>query len=620
MPVVQNLLTDPGGQPIAGKTVTISLISGSTGGFIGSNDEVLSRTYATTDATGLWSATLAANATITPSGTYYTVTQLRETLSFVVPATVGPFWLHDILAVSPSSPPGLVIGDPLGAAAAAQAAAAADADTDVAEEAVIARAAEATKASTAGLTAEAATARAAEATDAGLVTAEAVTARAAEATDAGLVTTEATTARTAEAKAVPRWAPATAYTLGQQVVSPNNDVVSAIAAHTSGSTFTPANWALSSTYALVAEPVSGVETTNRTNADSAHVASSDPHGDRAAATAAAAILIATQHTTDNGLYALVAEPLAVKLAGDLAGTVTAPTVAKISGTAVGNAATKNVGTTTGTVAAGDDSRITGAATAASVTSEASTARTNESTIAATANAAAVKASNLSDLASAATSRTNLGLAAVASSGSATDLSTGTLADAQLPSTAQAATLTATYAPIDPNALTVGESTISRSAMSSLALVMGAAGSLTLTYFTATKSETITQVRFITGTVGAAAATLTRIGFYSIATNGNGTLVASTANDTTMLVAAFTRYTRSLSASYAKVAGQRYALGVLVVGATTMPTLPGVSSDSIENNTAPAVSNRITGLSDLPSTFLSATPGTAGTRFYAVVLP
>jgi len=41
------------------------------------------------------------------------------------------------------------------------------------------------------------------------------------------------------------WAPTTAYALGQQVVSPNNDVVSAIAAHTSGGSFNPANWNLS---------------------------------------------------------------------------------------------------------------------------------------------------------------------------------------------------------------------------------------------------------------------------------------------------------------------------------------------------------------------------------------
>lgn len=45
------------------------------------------------------------------------------------------------------------------------------------------------------------------------------------------------------------WQPLTSYAAGAQVVSPNNDVVSALAAHTSGATYTPANWALSATYA-----------------------------------------------------------------------------------------------------------------------------------------------------------------------------------------------------------------------------------------------------------------------------------------------------------------------------------------------------------------------------------
>ena len=46
-----------------------------------------------------------------------------------------------------------------------------------------------------------------------------------------------------------KWSgPGTVYALNQQVISPNNDVVSAIAAHTSGGSFTPANWTLSSTF------------------------------------------------------------------------------------------------------------------------------------------------------------------------------------------------------------------------------------------------------------------------------------------------------------------------------------------------------------------------------------
>jgi len=61
----------------------------------------------------------------------------------------------------------------------------------------------------------------------------------------------------ARAVVVPRWVTATAYAAGDKVVSPNGDIVKAIAAHTSGVTFTPANWNLSLTYSALGDVTPG---------------------------------------------------------------------------------------------------------------------------------------------------------------------------------------------------------------------------------------------------------------------------------------------------------------------------------------------------------------------------
>lgn len=85
---------------------------------------------------------------------------------------------------------------------------------------------------------------------------------------------------------------------------------------------------------------------------------------------------------------------------------------------------------------------------------ASTARTNlglGSAALLASTAVAQTANNLSDIASAATARTNLGLATVASSGSASDLATGTLPAARLPAPQiQAVTSSATVTPTFSN--------------------------------------------------------------------------------------------------------------------------------------------------------------------------
>jgi hypothetical protein len=57
-----------------------------------------------------------------------------------------------------------------------------------------------------------------------------------------------------------RWTPFAVYTVGQQVISPNNDVVSAKIAHTSSAAYATdtAKWTLSSTFALKSEGGGGV--------------------------------------------------------------------------------------------------------------------------------------------------------------------------------------------------------------------------------------------------------------------------------------------------------------------------------------------------------------------------
>lgn len=172
-------------------------------------------------------------------------------------------------------------------------------------------------------------------------------------------------------------------------------------------------------------------------------------------------------------------------------------------------------------------------------------------------------------------------------------------------------------------LTTGEETIIRDLVTANGLST-TSQALRLTYLTARKSETTTQVRFPSGAAGAGATpTLCRIGLYLIAANGDGTLVASTTNDTALWSAPSTIYTRSWTAPYAKIAGQQYALGLLVVTAAATPTFPGNAlAAGVINDTAqpPRLSAVLAGQTDLPGSFTAASLTTTGQRFYGVILP
>ena len=97
-------------------------------------------------------------------------------------------------------------------------------------------------------------------------------------------------------------------------------------------------------------------------------------------------------------------------------------------------------------------------------------------------------------------------------------------------------------------------------------------------FTALENITVSKIKMMVGgTASAGSPTLRRMGLATVASNGDITVVARTANDTSLFNATFTAFERSFDtgsgfpATYDLVAGNRYAAGVIAVGGT-MPAL------------------------------------------------
>lgn len=152
-------------------------------------------------------------------------------------------------------------------------------------------------------------------------------------------------------------------------------------------------------------------------------------------------------------------------------------------------------------------------------------------------------------------------------------------------------------------LTVGEAVLSRDqGMSEVGLDLG---SLHLSYFTATRTETVGDVVTALLTNVAASNTLARIGIWSVDANGGLTaLLASSANDTTLWETGNGNRTVALSSSFAKEAGTRYAVGALVVGGTA-PQLIGIFPSASMGGLAPRSNGVVTGQSDLPASVSAA---------------
>lgn len=178
-----------------------------------------------------------------------------------------------------------------------------------------------------------------------------------------------------------------------------------------------------------------------------------------------------------------------------------------------------------------------------------------------------------------------------------------------------------------NQLTLGQSTIPRAMTTTTSSVTLTSQLLSLTYFTATKSFTTSQVVLLNGTAAGATPTLVRAGLYSIAANGDGTLIASFANDTTLFAVANTAASKSWTTPVALTAGSRYAFGALCVTGATAPALSGTNfaggttAFAGRLGVAPRMYGTIAGSADLPASFAAASLGTAAAvRAYAEILP
>ena len=170
----------------------------------------------------------------------------------------------------------------------------------------------------------------------------------------------------------------------------------------------------------------------------------------------------------------------------------------------------------------------------------------------------------------------------------------------------------------PHELDSGENTFARRFIQTPTLAPGN-NNLRLCYFTARKAETIASVRCLVG-VAQVGATLVRVGVYSVAANGDLTLVASTANDTALFSSTGSA-TKALSASFTKVRGTRYAIGVLLVGTSTGAQLYGNTNIlGAEAAVAPRLSGVVVGQSDLAATITAASVSDSAVQIYSALAP
>lgn len=142
------------------------------------------------------------------------------------------------------------------------------------------------------------------------------------------------------------------------------------------------------------------------------------------------------------------------------------------------------------------------------------------------------------------------------------------------------------------------------------------GQVFFSYFTPDQAMLISSFNTITRGTAATAATLAKMGLYSVAGNGDLTCVARCANDTTIWAAGNTLYTRAIVdngqggsiSSLTLTRGQRYAFAALIITGGTLPQLCSVATNgAMFFNLSPILASAsATGQTDMLGTYASGT--------------
>jgi len=133
------------------------------------------------------------------------------------------------------------------------------------------------------------------------------------------------------------------------------------------------------------------------------------------------------------------------------------------------------------------------------------------------------------------------------------------------------------------------------------------GNVNFTMFTPLVNLTVSRFVISSGASSTVGATLVRLGLYvwNEATL-TATLVARTSNDTSILSSANTTFTRNFDttggypSSYSLVAGSRYSVAWIIVGATAFTRIPSLVGQSSVFLQTPVMARTLSGQSDLPA--------------------